>query len=55
MVERQRGVAPGELHERWRAGSARLVAVLGAMDLSTRVTWVAGELLRPHLVDHASR
>jgi uncharacterized protein (TIGR03084 family) len=44
MVERHRGVDPGDLHERWRAGSARLVAVLGSMDLSMRVTWVAGEL-----------
>ncbi len=32
------------LAERWSSGAHRLVGVLDAMDLSTRVDWVAGEL-----------
>ena len=44
MVERERGGPGGELVERWAIGADRLVEVLDAMDLSTRVTWVAGEL-----------
>ena len=44
MVERARGMAPASLRARWRMGAAQLVAVLDDMDLSTRVTWVAGEL-----------
>ncbi len=44
MVERERAVAPTELRARWSTGAARLTEVLGAMDLSTRVVWVAGEL-----------
>jgi len=44
MVQRQRGLAPAELRARWSSNAAALVEVLDAMDLSTRVTWVAGEL-----------
>lgn len=44
MVERERAVATGELRKRWASDAARLVAELDAMDLSSRVTWVAGEL-----------
>ncbi len=44
MVERQRGLPPDELRARWARGAARLRQVLGGMDLSTRVAWVAGEL-----------
>ena len=44
MVESERGITNPQLLARWSTGAARLVDVLGAMDLSTRVTWVAGEL-----------
>jgi uncharacterized protein (TIGR03084 family) len=44
MVERERGLAPADLLTRWMSGSARLVAELKVVDLSRRVTWVAGEL-----------
>jgi uncharacterized protein (TIGR03084 family) len=44
MVERERGLPGNELVERWSTGADRLVEVLDGMDLSTRVTWVAGEL-----------
>ena len=44
MVERERGVTGSQLTARWRSGAGRLVDALNAMDLSTRVTWVAGEL-----------
>ncbi|MGH9016396.1 MAG: maleylpyruvate isomerase family mycothiol-dependent enzyme [Acidimicrobiales bacterium] len=44
MVERQRGVGVDVLRRRWSDGAATLVTVLDGMDLSTRVTWVAGEL-----------
>jgi uncharacterized protein (TIGR03084 family) len=44
MVERERGLARSELVEQWSSGAARLIEALDAMDLSTRVTWVAGEL-----------
>jgi uncharacterized protein (TIGR03084 family) len=44
MVERERGRPGDELAERWSNGAHRLVEVLDGMDLSTRVTWVAGEL-----------
>ena len=44
MVERERGLPGTELVERWSNGADRLVEVLDGMDLSTRVTWVAGEL-----------
>jgi len=50
MVERGRGLAPGDLLERWTSGAARLLDVVMAMDLSTRVTWVAGELSARTLV-----
>jgi uncharacterized protein (TIGR03084 family) len=44
LVERDRGMPNHELMERWSTGAARLVGVLDGMDLSTRVTWVVGEL-----------
>ena len=44
MVERERGAHPAQLYERWRDCAAQLIDVLGAMDLSTRLSWVAGEL-----------
>ncbi|MGD0380678.1 MAG: maleylpyruvate isomerase family mycothiol-dependent enzyme [Acidimicrobiales bacterium] len=44
MVERERGIATTELRSRWSTGAARLTETLDAMDLSTRVVWVAGDL-----------
>ncbi len=44
LVARQRGLPRTELHQRWSSGAHRLLDVLDAMDLSTRVTWVAGDL-----------
>jgi uncharacterized protein (TIGR03084 family) len=44
MVERERGLSTAELLFRWSSGAARLLDVLDGMDLSARVTWVAGEL-----------
>ncbi|MHB8670237.1 MAG: maleylpyruvate isomerase family mycothiol-dependent enzyme [Acidimicrobiales bacterium] len=44
MVERERSLPKAELLVRWSSGAARLVGVLDAMDLSTRVRWVAGDL-----------
>jgi len=44
MVERERGAPFAEVVSRWRAAASELVAILDAMDLSTRVRWVAGEL-----------
>ena len=44
MVERERGAPYGDVLERWTVTAARLAAVLDAMDLSTRVPWVAGDL-----------
>ena len=44
MVERSAGPPSSELLARWSTGAARLLHALDAMDLSTRVTWVAGEL-----------
>jgi uncharacterized protein (TIGR03084 family) len=44
MVEQQRGSDTSELRARWSEGAARLLDALDSMDLSTRVTWVAGEL-----------
>ncbi len=44
MVQRQRGLSSTELRERWSSGAARLVDVLDSMNLSTRVTWVVGDL-----------
>ena len=43
-VRRERGAAPAELLDRWRAGAATLLAAFEASDLQTRVTWVAGDL-----------
>jgi uncharacterized protein (TIGR03084 family) len=44
MVERERGLTGTDLRARWSSGANRLLDELNAMDLSTRVTWVAGEL-----------
>ncbi len=44
MVEAARGLPPDQLLDRWSTGAARLVEILDAMDLATRVTWVAGTL-----------
>jgi uncharacterized protein (TIGR03084 family) len=44
MVERERGLSTAGLLARWSSGAARLLDVLDGMDLSARVTWVAGEL-----------
>ncbi len=44
MVERERGLTPAELEERWRVGAARLLDALAAIDLSTRVQWAVGLL-----------
>jgi uncharacterized protein (TIGR03084 family) len=44
LVERERGRPRTELLARWTSGADRLLQVFGAMDLSTRVTWVAGQL-----------
>lgn len=44
MVERERGATPSDLLTRWTSSANGLVALLGGMDLSTRVQWVAGTL-----------
>ena len=44
LVERQRGLAPDVLLDRWSSGAAHLLAALEGLDLSTRVDWVAGQL-----------
>jgi uncharacterized protein (TIGR03084 family) len=44
MVERERGIEPGALHERWARGTGELRAALAACDPGARVRWVAGEL-----------
>jgi uncharacterized protein (TIGR03084 family) len=44
MVDRERGAPFEDVSNRWRLAAAGLVATLGAMDLSTRVPWVAGNL-----------
>jgi uncharacterized protein (TIGR03084 family) len=44
MVARERGLPETELLARWSTGAARLLDALDTMDLSTRVTWVAGDL-----------
>ena len=44
MVEQERGAPLEDIVERWTSGAAGLVGVLDAMDLSTRVRWVVGEL-----------
>ena len=50
MVEDARGLSCDELYRRWSTGASRLVQVVDAMDLSTRVTWVAGTLSARTLV-----
>jgi uncharacterized protein (TIGR03084 family) len=50
LVDRQRGLPVSEILERWSAGASELLAVFDAMDLSTRVHWVAGELAARTLV-----
>jgi uncharacterized protein (TIGR03084 family) len=44
LVERQRGRPGSEVLARWSSGAARLLKVFDGMDLSTRVTWVAGDM-----------
>ena len=44
MVERERGAPVNEIVQRWSTGASGLVRALDAMDLSTRVPWVAGFL-----------
>ncbi|HEY5252261.1 MAG TPA: maleylpyruvate isomerase family mycothiol-dependent enzyme [Acidimicrobiales bacterium] len=44
MVTRERGLTPAEIEQRWTSGAARLLDALRAIDLSTRVDWVAGAL-----------
>jgi len=44
LVEYERGSPTAELRERWSSGAARLIGIFDTMDLSSRVTWVAGEL-----------
>ncbi len=44
MVERERGMPTAGLLARWSTSADQLIEVLDAMDLSKRVTWVAGEL-----------
>jgi uncharacterized protein (TIGR03084 family) len=50
MVDAQRGLAHDHLYQQWSSGATRLVDTLAAMDLSTRVTWVAGQLSARTLV-----
>jgi uncharacterized protein (TIGR03084 family) len=44
LVARERGLSGAARRERWSAGARRLIDVLGHMDLSRRVPWVAGDL-----------
>jgi uncharacterized protein (TIGR03084 family) len=44
MVARERGAPAADLLARWSTSAKQLVDVLDSMDLSERVTWVAGEL-----------
>ncbi len=44
MVAGERGLSDQALLDRWVSGATALVGALGATDLSTRVTWVAGQL-----------
>lgn len=44
MVERERGITPPQLLERWTTASSTLDAMLAQSDGHKRVTWVAGEL-----------
>jgi uncharacterized protein (TIGR03084 family) len=50
MVERERGLPQAALLERWSSSASRLLEAVTDMDLSTRVTWVAGELSARTLV-----
>jgi uncharacterized protein (TIGR03084 family) len=44
LVDRERGLTPGQLLERWRSASGTLDEKLAGEDGHRRVTWVAGEL-----------
>ena len=44
MVERERGLPPADLYDRWCAASSRLDEMLPECDPRRRVTWVAGKL-----------
>ena len=44
MVERERGLSPADLFDRWCSASARLDEMLAGTDPRRRVTWVAGKL-----------
>lgn len=44
IVAKERGVDPRALRQRWADGAAAQVDAFGAIDLSTRVRWVAGGL-----------
>ena len=44
MVERERGTAPADVYERWRATTAAMRAAFARCDPSARVPWVAGLL-----------
>lgn len=44
MVELERALSAAELLGRWTSTTAQLVELLDGMDLSTRVSWVAGTL-----------
>lgn len=44
MVDRERGAPFEQVVDRWKLAATDLVTTLGAMDLSTRVPWVAGTL-----------
>jgi uncharacterized protein (TIGR03084 family) len=44
MVERERGLSPADLFDRWCSASARLDEMLQKSDPRRRVTWVAGQL-----------
>ncbi|HUD18528.1 MAG TPA: maleylpyruvate isomerase family mycothiol-dependent enzyme, partial [Acidimicrobiales bacterium] len=44
MVERERALPVADLLGRWTSTTAHLVELLDGMDLSTRVSWVAGTL-----------
>ena len=50
MVAAERGMSHRQLLERWSSGAHHLVEAVGAMDLSARVTWVAGQLSARTLV-----
>jgi uncharacterized protein (TIGR03084 family) len=50
LVDRERGLSNGLLLDRWSSGAAALVEAFDRMDLSTRVTWVAGRLSARTLV-----